>query len=515
MIKTTFDPKLHGYQFRNGSPLPPELMAAAAAGVFFTFGLEASIAAEVGLGISALGVCGGMSWSALDFYHYTRERAPGYDNDSFPAKVLVTGTRLQAGGSYLYDYVWRRQKDSVSANLGGFLLAASRAPDTTGQYNRVKALLNLGQPVPLALPARSNLVWEGHHVVAFDYQEVGGKREVIIYDCNYPDCPMLLRIHADDEVEELFASLDATSGHWVEVSSRPLPRWKGYWIADGYLPQAPPLDLDDVVLVSDIAAAPASSTAPFKIGFTIANVGEFSTLVHSIGVLVDGQPTSNRTLVPGGRLVVSQTFAGELKVGPLGAGTHDIQPVYFTREGDPPRTLGTRRKVAVSLGFTAASWLEVGSLNPGPSVAVSWGALLSGPSLLNPLAPRVYEVKEYRIAMKVRVVDDLYGGGTFSPPVVALSASLDKGTLLNVKTTFDTHSATLEATYAPVPGAASTLLSLMVEDSNGAVLETVLSVPTSEKVTIPHIDLNRPVPDLRHDPFGRPALLPLPPRTLY
>lgn len=512
MAKTTFDPKLHGYQFRNGSPLPPELNAAAAAGAFFTFGLTTSIAAEIGLGVSALGVCGGMSWSALDFYYYSKERAPGYDNQSFPAGVLVKGTRLQAGASYLYDYVWRRQGDSVKANLGGFLLAVTRPPDTSTQYARVKALLDIGQPVPLAMPARSNVLWEGHHVVAFHYQEAGGQREVVIYDCNHPDWPMLLRIHADDDVEEFFAVVDPATGKWTGLppASGPTERWKGFWIADGYEPQAPPLDLDDVVLVSDIKAAPASSTAPFTVGFTIANVGEFSTLVYSIGVLVDGRLADNQTPVTGGRLAVSQTFAGELAVGPLAAGTHDIEPVYFTNKDDPPRPLGAKRKVSVAVGFTASSWLEVGSMSPGPAVTTVYGDLLSGPTLFNPLVPRVYEVKEYRIAMTIRVVDDLYGGGTFTPPVKALTSKLENGTLVGAKTALATRSATLEATYAPIAGANSTLLVLRVRDDAGVELEKVVRVPCAEKVTIPHIDLNRPVPDLRHDPFGRPPIFPPP-----
>jgi hypothetical protein len=501
MPKTTFDPLLHGYQFQNGSPLPAAYAASAAASAFLTFGIAAATAAAIGPNVAPLGVCGGMSWTALDYYYYGKERVPSYDNRSFPQGVLVRGVRLQPNASNLYDYIWRRQVESAMANGGGFLLAASRSPNTAVQYARLQALLDAGQPVPLALPARSNLVWEGHHVVAFHYQEVGGLREVLVYDCNYPRTTCLLRIHADDQVEEFAAT--AKNGRWTSQGAS-LNHWKGFWIADGYRPEPPPADLDDIAIAGDIDVPVAlDSQHDFKVRFLVCNVGEFETRIHAVGLRLHGSvtPAASRVLVPGGRLAVGQRFDVEITVPRQNAGSHEIEPVYFTGPQDPPRSFGVQRRIAVGRAFTAGSWLLVGALNPGPLAGRVLGALLSGPSLLEPTKPRTYEVKSYKLGVKVVVEDDL-GGGTFAEPMTKLSAILDGGSLVSPKVTLGPRAATLEATYAPIPGQGATLLRLTATDSAGNTFEKAVAVPCADRVTVPHVDLNHVVPDLRHDPFG-------------
>lgn len=501
MAKTSFDPFLHGYRFQNGSPMPAQVSAAAAAGAFFTFGVAPAIAASIGFNVVAVGVCGGMSWSALDFFHYAKERVPGYDNQSFPQMVLVRGIRMQAGSSCLYDYVWKRQVDSAKANGGGFLLAVTQAPRTSENYMRAKALLDVGQPVPIALPARSNLIWEGHHVVAFDYQEIGGRRELIVYDCNDPTSPQMLRINTEDDVDAFATTLSETTGQWVEGAPAGTPKWKGFWIADGYQPETPPTDLDDIILIGDVTAPPASnSQAPFNVSFSVANVGEFETLLHSVGIRIGGTVLPGRVEVLGGRLSVGQSFKAEIEVQLL-AGTHEIEPVYFTGLNHPPRSLGTKRRISVAVAFPAGSWLNLGALGPGPAASMVLGDLLSGPTLLQPTLPRIYEVEEYKLGVKVWVEDDL-GGGVFKEPIKSVTAKLDNGTLRAVKITSGAREATIEAVFDPIPGEGTTLLRVWVRDDADQVFDKVMSVSCAEQVTIRHIDLNHVVPDLGNDPFG-------------
>jgi len=518
MPKTSFDPRLHGYHFQNGAPMPPEMAIGAgiAGGLLLGIGAGAGLVFGAGIaaGGSAVGVCGGMSWSALDFFHHVKERVPGYDNQSFPNSVLVKGFRPVPGSQTLYDYIWRRQTDSMHANIGGFLLALTQPPNSGANFTRLKSLLDAGQPVPLALPGPTSWVGDGHHVVAYDYWEVGGNRDILIYDPNWPPPfqDRLLRVVANDRVEGYAATWNGT--HWVASGTAEL--WRGFWLADGYQPQIPPSDLDDVILVGEIVApSSADSVTPFKVVFTIANVGEFETLVDSVGLraaggLIGGVP------VTGGRLPASHSFGAEFTIN-LPAGAHEIEPVYFPRKNSPARTLGNRRRVFVSQGLPKGSWLEYGTMGPGPAVSRVTGRMISGPTLINPHAVPTFEVVEYRIAVQVWVQDDL-GGATFGNSITALTGALDHGALRGVKTALHGRRATFEATYLPVTGQDSTVLRITATDAYGAAISVARSVPCASQVKIVPPELNR-IPDFRDVPFGRPpftgvpgAITPLDPR---
>ena len=492
MARTTFDPKIHGYQFAN--------IAASAWG--------------------NVGVCGGMSWSAVDYFFHPSAAMPSYDNASFPNGVLVGGWKPTANDATLADYIWRRQMDSVNANGGGFLLALTQPPKSTANYTRLKQLLDAGVPTPIALPSTGSNVFEGHHVVAIDYQEGGGNKDILIYDPNRPDETALLRIVADDKLTEHTTTF--ANGTWTAGAA--FDTWKGFWIADGFEPQTPPGGLEDIILTSIAAPSVADSATAFDVTFVIANVGEFETPVYSVGLRIDGNVLAAQIPLPGGRLPLSHTFAPAAFNVQLGAGVYTLAPIYYTHKNGPHRSLGVTRKVVVAQGFPKGSSLQLGGLEGKQRVSPELGKLISGPTLFKPYVPFVYEVKEYKVGLKLWIEDD-YGGGTFVDPMTTVTATLDNGQALRGETVkiVGPREATYEARYDPTAAKDSTVLRVTVIDKAGAAYDAALAVPCSKEETVPPLDLGHGIPDFGRDPFGHgpfgrgplgsTPVGPVPPRT--
>ncbi|MDB4928296.1 MAG: hypothetical protein JWM10_780 [Myxococcaceae bacterium] len=500
MPDTRFDPKVNGYLFQNGSVLPPGLAALATIATGGIFGVGATVATGLATGLAGVGVCGGMSWSALDFFHYQAERVPTYQNKNFPGGLLAKGFRPSPGSSTLYDYVWRRQMDSVNANLGGFLLALSQVPKTSENFEAYKKWIDRGQPAPLALPTKGAWVGDGHQVVGIGYQESGGVRDLIIYDNNYPRWVCMLRIERDDTLREYLAR--RVGGGW-EPADATDDVWKGFWIADGYTPGAPPWDLDDLALVGDIVCPMVvDDGAEFSVLFDVANVGEFGVDLGELGVRIrpEGLNVAWRvgaSMKVGQPLDVGRTHKTEIKLS-LPAGTYEIEPVFSTFDGDPMRALGARRRVSSVAGYPKSSALRVRPARGASVVSTVYGATKSAPTVIDPQRPYVREVKEYLIDAKLVVEDDYYGGGTFTGTIESAKVALDGGALRKLVLTFSGRTGTITAAYDPIAGQKETGFEVVVRDSANAAYRAHLTLPCADESRVSFV-LH---PDLTIDPFG-------------
>lgn len=130
------------------------------------------------------GLCGGMCYAALDYYH---------------AGLLVpTRTTVPQPGDALYRYLWKRQMDSLHLPAGALRILRwmFRGDEiivrTTVQqeFPRLRDSIARAQPpVLLLVQARS---WEdptrNHQVVAvgYDLDDVAQRATVFLYDPNHP-----------------------------------------------------------------------------------------------------------------------------------------------------------------------------------------------------------------------------------------------------------------------------------------------------------------------------------------
>lgn len=146
-------------------------------------------AIENGLGIhlNAYGLCGGMSFAAADLFLSHRPRPDA--------------TTPPPAGSPLYDYIYRRQTES----LGGLAVEGLRfaqwmaLPEGTiagtnrrtyDQLAAARAALDSGHLAVLGLVYVGDKdrepVWNNHQVLAFGYRADGESTSLRIYDPNYP-----------------------------------------------------------------------------------------------------------------------------------------------------------------------------------------------------------------------------------------------------------------------------------------------------------------------------------------
>lgn len=194
-----FDPPTHGFAFTNrfeGSEVVAELvrggLMAELVGIRLPRPVRHLTDAAAGLDFwGTFGLCGGMSWAALDRY--------------FTGAPVPPSDRPPISGDDLFSELVRRQVESMS---GGALIARCLTwqvtPDRTPwwmfwsrgvlqmtgerEWSALKSSLEAGTPAPITIvrlggatnPSRN------HQVVAIGYQEEEATRRVHLYDPNHP-----------------------------------------------------------------------------------------------------------------------------------------------------------------------------------------------------------------------------------------------------------------------------------------------------------------------------------------
>ncbi len=176
-VMTRFDPRVHGFRFRND---------------FVT-----NFA-----GIDFYGLCGGMAYSALDYFNRNRP--------------VPTQVSPPANGTPLRQYIYDRQQNSTLDNLDKWAeLSFNPFGSRTGEFfnwglqgfnggrlQELRAEIDNGRPVPLGLYKGGNGGFTTHHqVLAIGYDlgrytgDLGQNKEdlkIYVYDSNFPSRTMTL-----------------------------------------------------------------------------------------------------------------------------------------------------------------------------------------------------------------------------------------------------------------------------------------------------------------------------------
>jgi hypothetical protein len=162
-----FLPSRDGFGFPNAWPSSPALTLRTPLG-------------PVGIGDSAAGLCGGMVFAALDYWHArfrppARLPEPGSPLHRYVVRRLIASWRIPAGVARYY--MWGTLTDREVARR---TIAAV--------WPRVRASLDDGIPAPLGLvtvasanPARMR---HNHQALAYAYELSGGEVVLRVYDPN-------------------------------------------------------------------------------------------------------------------------------------------------------------------------------------------------------------------------------------------------------------------------------------------------------------------------------------------
>lgn len=182
---TAFKPSVHGFHFNNAFPPHPDITLGTPFG-------------KLKIGNAKNGLCGGMVFTTLDFFH---------------TQQPIADTRTPPTGDILFNYIVKRLFDSfglpfgiknyielMNPNLPDGETALSKggaAPHGRAwrtireEWPLIKTLLDAGQPCPLGLVRIKSTdlrkLGENHQVMAYGYDVVGDDLTLYIYDPNYCD----------------------------------------------------------------------------------------------------------------------------------------------------------------------------------------------------------------------------------------------------------------------------------------------------------------------------------------
>ncbi len=197
-MNTTFDPAVHGFAFRNrfaGSHVLSELSRQGRLDEIVGLDLPGPLSGALELAARAefwdgFGLCGGMSWCAVD--EFLADSPPDPAEQPEP-------------GSELFSTLVSRQADSFQGRelIGkliewlplptsnpwwGFFLESMGRRVAELEWPSLKASIDQGQPQVLCLirSHRPDKIADNHQVVAIGYTETGREVSVSLYDPNHP-----------------------------------------------------------------------------------------------------------------------------------------------------------------------------------------------------------------------------------------------------------------------------------------------------------------------------------------
>lgn len=199
-VTTTFDPSVHGFRFRNqfqGGQVVSELSAqgrlAEQVGITLPSPIDEVLSLASGAGFwGTFGLCGGMSWAALDHF--------------VAGTTVPTHSTIPGQGTELFSRLVRRQADSLGqTELLRRVVTWQVLPDS-GQWWRfwldnagklvehrewpqLRASLDDGRPESLCLIRSRGVggIAKNHQVVATGYEITpNGRVDIDLYDPNHP-----------------------------------------------------------------------------------------------------------------------------------------------------------------------------------------------------------------------------------------------------------------------------------------------------------------------------------------
>jgi hypothetical protein len=177
-MKTNFDPKSHGYSFINRFEFKGFSKFLKTVSNKFIYGM-----------------CGGMVFSALDFY-FDQKKIPDYPKVDQIPEIYA-------------KYLWKRQAESTSFSvllkivlLAGLTTKKSIQKSITYELPIIIDRLNDKLPAPLVI-IRSSLLQNpthNHQVLVTGYEDHEDHMKLLMYDPNHPKSEPYLIIQKNEEL---------------------------------------------------------------------------------------------------------------------------------------------------------------------------------------------------------------------------------------------------------------------------------------------------------------------------
>lgn len=185
---------------------------------------------QIGIGNAARGLCGGMVFAALDYWHAgtpppAERPAGGTPLYQFIVHRLIDSWHIPAGvGQY---YQWMNLPDADYRRRPGL-----RRRSVERQWPRIRASIDAGQPAALGVvtvaSAWPGLLGRNHQVLAYAYEQSGSTVTIAVYDPNSGP---------DDRIRIGFSTSSAAGFEHNLSIAWPV---RGFFVT-AYSPAAPPV----------------------------------------------------------------------------------------------------------------------------------------------------------------------------------------------------------------------------------------------------------------------------------
>ena len=198
-VQTGFNPQVHGYQFTNrfsGGSVVAELAAQDRLSQLSGLKVPRPVRrlTEVAQGVEfwgSFGLCGGMSWTALDRYRRGEpieddRTIPRSDTELFRSLVARQADSMRGRALLERCLVWQFLPDVAPRWM--FWSKGVGRLTIEGEWPKIRAALDGGKPTSLVLIRNQGIASPGdhHQVVAIGYERRDGAAEVQLYDPNHP-----------------------------------------------------------------------------------------------------------------------------------------------------------------------------------------------------------------------------------------------------------------------------------------------------------------------------------------
>jgi hypothetical protein len=150
---------------------------------------------RVGIGNAARGLCGGMVFGALDYWHAGAQPpvnlpAPGEPLFRFIVRRLIRSWHIPAGVARYYYWMLLPDGDAVRHLAGPIVLRRRglRTRSIAGHWPRIRTQLDAGHPAALGIVTVAGAspfqLGHNHQVLAYDYRLDGTQTTLQVYDPN-------------------------------------------------------------------------------------------------------------------------------------------------------------------------------------------------------------------------------------------------------------------------------------------------------------------------------------------
>jgi len=237
--------------------------------------------------LTRYGLCGGMAFTALDYYRRGWVLPQGAGPDDHPTPEGPAGRALR-------NYIWRRLLDSMQSRAARTMLLWSLAlhlvpglgpawvhARTKQEWKSLKRRLDMGEPWPIGLVGHAGGSFANHQVLAISYGDPGdGTGTLSVYDSC---CPASAHTIALDFRGQTLKADESCANHGGDT------HWSGFF-CDAYTPARPPIA---VGLAAGLTVSPVSDggdVSHVTLRFTAQNFS-FSTcppLALRVGVAAVG-----------------------------------------------------------------------------------------------------------------------------------------------------------------------------------------------------------------------------------